>query len=104
MQITLSGFAMLRMMLNQDPIRRLDRQHCADCGNLKREQTSQESDEYLAPQMQRWLSESAREEPWSCVAYNNKSSQEEDTEHGKEHQKTTYTGTAHLQCPEENSG
>ena len=90
---------MLRMMLNRGPIRRLDRQHRLNCGNLKTEQTSQESDEYLAPQMQRWLSESAREEPWSCVAYNNKPSQEEDREHGKEHQKTT-TDTTHLQCPE----
>lgn len=88
------------MKLNRGPIRRLYRQHRVNCGNFKRKQTSQESDEYLTPQMQRWLSENAREEPWSCVAYNNKYSQEEDKEHGKEHRKTTCTGTAHLQCAE----
>ena len=47
-------------MLNRGPIPMLARQHHVNCGNLKKEQTNQESDRYLAPQMHRWLSESAR--------------------------------------------
>ena len=83
-------------MLIGGPIRRLDRQHRLSYGNLKRRQTGQEPDKNLAPQMERWLSESAREEPWTCVSYNSKPLQDEDKEHGKEHRKTTCTGTAHL--------
>ena len=87
-------------MLIGGSIRRLDWQHRVTCGNLKRGQTGQEPDKYLAPQVERWLSESAREEPWTCVSYNRKPVQDEDKGHGKEHRKTTCTGTTHLQCPE----
>ncbi len=96
MPITLPGFTMRRMMLNRGRIRRLYRQHRVNCGNLMREQTTQEPDKHLAPQMQRWLGETSREEPWNCVAHNTEALENEDKEHGKEHRETTCTGTAHL--------